>query len=137
MYFPFDNDFDDSSCNIANGDVDNALLLPGKINNAAYLNGYAHIEVAFMQNRLHGVDQRELTVALWFRYTPRFRYYGYQGLINNGDCVAPPTFDIHIDVARKGVTLSAGINDNLDAFNDIPVSTLYLQFNLLSSFLLE
>ena len=109
---------------MATGDVQGSTLLPGRYGLAAYFDGFSHLEVAFMQNRFHGADRRQLAVSLWFKYLPRFRYIGYQGLINNGDCVAPPTFDIHLVVGTRNVTLAAGFNDKLDAFNNIRVQTM-------------
>ena len=87
--------------------------------------------VNYMTNIFNRVSMDRFTVALWFKTDGPQQ--GIGGLVNNGHCYTPPSFDVHVGSG----TVSTGSLDTEDSDNkQLAEFTVLLQLDEQISFLL-
>jgi len=110
LYFPFESDLNDHSCNRAVSSQTDYRQLVTLVNDnergtVASFAGRGSLDVGFINNYFAGRKIYTWSVALWFKKTGGSKS-GYSGLVNNGDCDGLPSFDMHCD---DGPVMVAGV----------------------------
>mgnify|MGYP003573965586 CR=1 FL=1 len=119
LFFPFDEDLNDHGCNKAYGENYGVTLLSGGVHGwpskMAYFNGSSLILVHFMENYFANNQVDQFTIMLWFLRSGDPSNIG--GLVNNGNCDAVPSFDMHVG---PGQVASGAVNgqsmDDVDVY---------------------
>ena len=121
LYFPFDDDLHDHSCMKASSTQTSeesvTLEEDPERGTVAYFPGAASLHVGFLYNWFADKTVESWSVAVWVKRTGDSA--GLAGIINNGDCIGSPSFDIHmgptevssISVDTDGVSQMAEISD--------------------------
>jgi len=154
LYFPFNDDLHDHSCNraiSAQTDYNYLVTLYQDIDRGtvARFPGKGSLDVGFINNYFAGRDIDTWTVALWFKRVGSGSG-GYAGLVNNGDCDGLPSFDVHADdgpvslggvrsATSKSVVNSDSASVRMDTWEHVAMVydgsqvSLYLNSKLVSS----
>lgn len=98
LYFPFDEDLNDHSCNKAvsqqTSEASVVLAEDPVRGTVAFFNGASSLHVGFIYNYFADRLVTTWSVTLWFKRMGVTEPMG--GLVNNGDCVGSPSFDLHV-----------------------------------------
>jgi hypothetical protein len=117
LFFPFDEDLNDHSCNRAAAtqtSVESVLLTnDAERGTVAFFGGASSLHVGFLYNYFADQFISEWSVAAWVKRTGDSS--AHAGVVNNGDCIGEPSFDIHVgegevsfaSVTTDGVTATA------------------------------
>jgi hypothetical protein len=105
LYFPFDEDLNDHSCNkaAATQTSDESVVLADdpERGTVAFFAGASSLHVGFLYNWFADQFISEWTVAVWVKRTGESS--GVAGVVNNGDCIGSPSFEIHVGSGEVGV----------------------------------
>ena len=108
LYFPFDDDLHDHSCHRAvstQTSTQNVVLVNDKERGTvAKFAGACSLHVGFLYNWFADRKVTAWSMTVWIKRTGS--YTGLGGVLNNGDCIGGPSFDIHVgqgEVASCGV----------------------------------
>lgn len=96
LHFPFDEHLNDVTCDRIPTDEygDVQLSDDAPMGKSAYFDGHSLLLVNYMTNIFNRVSVDHFTVALWFKTAAP--HQGMGGLVNNGHCYTPPSFEIHV-----------------------------------------
>ncbi|ELT91894.1 hypothetical protein CAPTEDRAFT_216416 [Capitella teleta] len=98
LYYPFDEDLDDHSCTRATSTQTSeaSVVLTSDVDRGtvAKFNGASSLHVGYIYNYFADRYVKQWSMAVWVKRTGNTA--GLGGVINNGDCVEAPSFDIHV-----------------------------------------
>ena len=125
LYVPFDEDLDDHSCTRASStqtsEASVVLVEDVDRGTVAQFGGAASLHVGYIYNYFADKSVTAWSVAVWVKRTGNSE--GLGGVVNNGDCVGAPSFDIHVG---QGEFSSCGIDTDgttqIATISDVQVS---------------
>ena len=98
LYYPFDEDLNDHSCNRAvstqTSEASVVLAQDAERGTVAKFNGASSLHVGFLYNYFADRYVKQWSMPVWMKRTGNTDTVG--GVINNGDCVSSPSIDIHV-----------------------------------------
>lgn len=104
LYFPFNDDLHDHSCNMAisqqTSEASVVLAEDSDRGTVAFFNGASSLHVGFIYNYFADRTVTTWSVSMWFKRTGGTE--SLSGLVNNGDCVGSPSFDLHVGEGQTG-----------------------------------
>ena len=104
LYFPFDEDLHDHSCNMAvsqqTSEASVVLATDPQRGTVAYFNGASSLHVGYIYNWFADKTVTSWSVAMWFKREGSTEVLG--GLLNNGDCVGSPSFGLNAGLGQTG-----------------------------------
>jgi hypothetical protein len=104
LYFPFDEDLHDHSCQRAvstqTSEASVVLAEDAERGTVAFFNGASSLHVGFIYNYFADRTVTGWTVTTWFKRTGGSDLTS--GLVNNGDCVGTPSFGLHLAPGQLG-----------------------------------
>jgi hypothetical protein len=112
LYFPFDTDLNDHSCTRAvstqTSEASVVLTKDADRGKVAKFNGKSSLHVGYIYNYFADRYVKAWSMAVWVKRQGSTN--GIGGVINNGDCLDSPSFDIHVgsgDVSSCSVDTDA------------------------------
>ena len=127
LYFPFDEDLDDHSCTRASATQtsDESVIITEDAERGlvAQFGGASSLHVGFIYNYFADKLVAEWSVAVWVKRTGVSQ--GLGGIVNNGDCVGSPSFDVHVGQGEvSSVSVDTDGSSQLASIDGIAVSCL-------------
>ncbi|ELT89948.1 hypothetical protein CAPTEDRAFT_198362 [Capitella teleta] len=124
LYFPFDEDLHDHSCQRAvstqTSEASVVLVEDAQRGTVAFFDGASSLHVGFIYNYFADRSVTAWTVTVWFKRTGGTELVS--GILNNGDCVGSPSFGMHLGDGQVGsVSVDTDVSSAMVAIDGVQV----------------